>query len=35
MPVSVSEIPVTAEPGVYILDLQADGKRETIKLIVR
>ena len=35
MPVSVSEIPVTLEPGVYILDLQADGKRESIKLIIK
>ena len=35
MPVSVSEIPVTLEPGVYILDMQADDKRETIKLIIK
>ena len=35
MPVSVSEIPVTLEPGVYILDLQADGKRNSIKIIIK
>ena len=35
MPVSVSEIPVTLDPGVYILDMQADDKRETIKLIIK
>ena len=35
MPVSVSEIPVTLEPGVYILDLQADGKCNSIKIIIK
>ncbi|HNX89749.1 MAG TPA: T9SS type A sorting domain-containing protein, partial [Paludibacteraceae bacterium] len=35
IPTSVSEIPVSLETGVYILNLQADGKYETVKLIIK
>jgi hypothetical protein len=32
---TVSEVPVSLPTGVYILQLQADGKRESIKLIIK
>ena len=33
--VSENEIPVSLQPGVYIVRLEADGKRESIKIAVR
>ncbi|MBP1663115.1 MAG: hypothetical protein H6Q19_255 [Bacteroidetes bacterium] len=32
---AVTEIPVSLQSGVYILSLKADGKQETIKLIIK
>ena len=35
IPTAVTEVPVSLQAGVYILSLQADGKKETIKLIIK
>ena len=35
IPTAVTEVPVSLQTGVYILNLQADGKQETIKLIIK
>ena len=35
IPTAVTEVPVSLQAGVYILNLQADGKQETIKLIIK
>ena len=32
---SITDIPVSLKTGIYILNLQADGKLETIKLIIK
>ena len=35
IPTAVTEVPVSLQTGVYILNLRADGKQETIKLIIK
>jgi hypothetical protein len=35
IPTAVTEVPVSLQTGVYILNLRADGKQQTIKLIIK
>ncbi len=35
IPTAVTEIPVSLQSGVYIMNLQADGEQEAIKLIIK
>ena len=35
MPTGISEFPLTLSRGVYLVNLQADGKREAVKIVVK